>query len=111
MKLLEENDLYNVQFLPLAQNDLLEIVQYIANDLFNKQAANKLADEIIKATDTLADFTYAYSIYNPIRPINTEYRKLIVQNYMVFYSVDEKIKTVTVARIVYAKRDYDKLVK
>lgn len=51
-----------------------------------------IADEIIKATDTLADFPYAYPVYNPIRPINTEYRKLIVQNYMVFYSVDEKTK-------------------
>ena len=103
--------MYSVQFLPLAQNDLLEIVQYIANDLFNKQAANKLADEIIKATDILADFPYAYPVYNPIRPIKTEYRKIAVQKYMVFYSVDERTKTVTIARIIYAKRDYDKLVK
>lgn len=103
--------MYKVQFLPLAQNDLVEIVRYIANDLYNKQAANKLADEIIKATDTLADFPYAYPAYTPIRSTKNEYRKISVQNYLVFYTVNEKTKTVTVARVVYAKRDYDKLIK
>lgn len=103
--------MYKVQFLPLAQNDLVETVRYIANDLYNKQAANKLADEIIKATDTLADFPYAYPAYMPIRPVKNEYRKIRVQNYLIFYTVNEKMKTVTVSRVVYAKRDYDKLVK
>ena len=103
--------MYKVQFLPLAQNDLVEIVGYIANKLHNKQAANRLADEIIKATDTLADFPYAYPAYTPIRPTKNEYRKISVQNYLIFYTVDEKSKFVTVSRVVYAKRDYDKLIK
>lgn len=103
--------MYKVQFLPLAQNDLVEIVRYIANDLYNKQAANKLADEIIKAADSLADFPYAYPAYTPIRPAKNEYRKISVQNYLIFYTVDEKTKTVTISRVVYAKRDYDKLIK
>ncbi len=103
--------MYNVLFLPLAQNDLVEIVRYIANDLHNKQAANSLADEIIKTTDRLADFPYSYPVYTPIRPTKNEYRKISVQNYLIFYSVDEKEKNVTIARVVYAKRDYDKLIK
>lgn len=103
--------MYKIQFLPLAQNDLVEIVRYIANDLHNKPAANKLADEIIKATEALSDFPYAYPAYTPIRPVKNEYRKISVQNYLVFYAVDEKAKTVTVSRVVYAKRDYDKLIK
>lgn len=103
--------MYNLQFLPLAQSDLVGIVRYIADDLHNKEAAQKLADEIIKATETLTDFPYAFPAYTAIRPTKNEYRKLIVQNYMIFYTVDEKTKTVTVSRVVYAKRDYDKLIK
>ena len=67
--------MYKVQFLPLAQNDLVEIVGYIANKLHNKHAANRLADEIIKATDTLADFPYAYPSYTPIRPTKKRIQK------------------------------------
>ncbi|MBQ2841703.1 MAG: type II toxin-antitoxin system RelE/ParE family toxin [Clostridia bacterium] len=103
--------MYKVQFLPLAKNDLIETVRYIANDLYNKQAAYKLADEIIKATDTLADFPYAYPAYIPIRQTKNEYRKISIQNYLVFYTVDEKNKIVTISRIVYAKRNYNKLIK
>lgn len=103
--------MYNVLFLPLAQNDLVEIVRYIANDLHNKQAANRLADEIIKATDMLAEFPYAYPVYTPIRSVKNEYRKISVQNYLIFYTVEEKAKTVTITRVIYAKRDFDKLIK
>lgn len=103
--------MYNVLFLPLAQNDLVEIVRYIANELHNEQAANSFADEIMKATDRLADFPYAYPVYMPIRSTKNEYRKISVQNYLIFYTVDERTKTVTIARVIYAKRDYDKLMK
>ena len=47
----------------------------------------------------------AYEETIRIRLINTEYRKFMVQNYMVFYSDDEKNKTDTIARIIYSKRD------
>ncbi len=103
--------MYKVQFLPLAQNDLVELVRYISYNLDNKQAAARLADEIIKTTDTLADFPYAYPAYIPIRPTENEYRKISVQNYLIFYSVNEKTKTVTIARVVYAKRNYDNLIR
>lgn len=102
--------MYKVQFLPTAQNDLIEIVRYIAAELHNKQAANKLADEIIEATTTLSEFPYAYPAYIPIRPTKNEYRKMSIRNYLLFYTVDEKEKTVTIARVVYAKREYGHLV-
>ncbi len=103
--------MYKLQFLPIAQNDLVEIVRYIANDLQNQQAAYRLADEIIEATERLTEFPYAYPSYKTIRPTKNEYRKLIVHNYLIFYTVDEKTKTVTVSRVVYAKMDYDKIIR
>ena len=31
---------------------------------------------------------------------------MIVKNYLIFYWVDEENKTVTVARVIYSRRDY-----
>ena len=45
----------------------------------------------------------------PIRPLKHEYRKLRVRNYLVFYWVDEERKLVTVARMIYARRNYEGL--
>ena len=45
-----------------------------------------------------------------IRPLTNEYRRLIVKNYTSFYYVDERTKVITVARVIYSKRDFDKII-
>ena len=100
---------YKLKFLPLAKKDMTDIVRYISRDLQNPDAANHLAVKFIEAAESLLTFPYAASVYHPIRPLNHEYRKITVQNYMMFFLVTEENKTVTIARVIYAKRDYDRL--
>lgn len=73
--------------------------------------ANRLTVELIEAGDSICSFPYAHPAYIPIRPLKREYRKLLVQNYFMFYWVDEDKKLVTVARVTYAKRDLDRLLE
>ncbi len=101
--------MYKLEFLPIAEKDMVEIVRYISHDLGNETAAEDLAVLLIEETEKMLAFPYANPLYHPIRPLKHEYRKLLVNNYMMFYWVDEITKVVTVARVVYAKRDYDKL--
>ena len=96
---------YAIEYLPAALEDLKEIVRYIARTLQNPKAAENLAHEIIKKIDLLADFPYSAPRYTPIKPLEYEYRKLLVKNYFAFYRIDEMKKTITVARIIYAKRN------
>ena len=96
---------YAIEYLPSALEDLKEIIRYIAHTLQNPKAAERLGLEIIKKTDLLADFPYSAPRYTPIKPLEYEYRKLLVKNYFVFYRIDETKKTVTVARVIYAKRN------
>lgn len=100
--------MYKVEFLPAAQNDMLEIVQYISRTLCNAQAAERLAEKMVSEAETLSRFPYANPIYYPIRTLKREFRKLPVDNYIIFYWVDENTKSVTVARVIYAKRDLEK---
>ena len=101
--------MYKLEYLPIAIEDVKDIARYISRELLNPAAAKDLAAEMTAATATLEEFPYANAAYQPIRPLKHEYRKLLVKNYIMFYSVDEKTKTVTIARVIYARRDYEKL--
>ena len=103
--------MYKLEYLPVARQDMIEIVRYISKDLNNPTAANRLAVALVEAADTIPKFPYANPSYTPIRPLKHEYRKLLVQNYLMFYWVDEAAKLVTVARVIYAKRDYGRLLE
>ena len=101
--------MYKLEYLPVAHQDMVEIVRYISQELQNPTAADQLAMELIEAGDSILRFPYANPSYTPIRPLKHEYRKLLVQkNYFIFYWVDEAELLVTVARVVYAKRDYER---
>ena len=103
--------MYNLEYLPIARQDMVEIVRYISQKLGNPQAADQLAQKLIEAGDGIPAFPYANPAYVPIRPLGHEYRKLTVGNYLMLYWVDEARHTVTVARVLYAKRDYGTLLK
>ena len=101
--------MYKLDFLPIARQDMADIARYISHDLCNPSAAQKLAVEMVEAADGIPVFPYANAAYTPIRPLKHEYRKLLFQNHIMFYWVDEKEKVVTVARVIYSRRDYEKL--
>lgn len=103
--------MYQLAYLPIARQDLLEIARYIKNVLSNRDAAVRVTEEIILAAEQLREFPYTCPMYYPQHPLKHDYRKLLVKNYLLFYWVDEATKTITVARLLYAKRDYEKLLR
>ncbi|MFR5532927.1 MAG: type II toxin-antitoxin system RelE/ParE family toxin [Bacteroides xylanisolvens] len=103
--------MYKLEYLPVAQRDMVEIVRYISGELQNPAAADRLAMELVNAAESVLTFPYALPAYQPIRPLKCEYRKILVQNFLMFYWVDEEKKLVTVARVVYAKRDISRLLE
>ena len=100
--------MYNLEFLPIAKNDMLEIIKYISNELKSPVAAQNLAEEFISAAERLCEFPYANNGYTPIKPLEFEYRRIIVNNYLMYYTVDGPNKTVTIMRVIYARRDMGK---
>ena len=97
--------MYSLEYLPIARQDMIDIVRYI-HDLDTPSAAERLADELIEGVDRLIDFPYAAPVYHLARPLKKEYRRALVKNYFIFYSVDEILKLITVARVIYAQPNY-----
>lgn len=103
--------MYKLEYLPVARKDMLEIARYISGELQNPDAADCLAMELVDAAKSELTFPYATPAYQPICPLKHEYRNILVQNYLMFYWVYEERKLVPVARVIYAKRGYGRLLE
>ena len=101
--------MYTIEYLPIAKSDMVDIAKYIGVKLENPEAAERLAEKMIEAAEKLTDMPYKCPVYIPVKPLRHEYRKLIVQNYIMFYWVDEDKKRITIARVVYSGRYYENL--
>lgn len=86
-----------------AEQDLVEIVDYIAND--NPAAAFKLAENIEQSILQLEDFPLIGTTLKNRRLTRQGYRILIVDSYLVFYVLMDN-ETVEIRRIISGKRDY-----
>ena len=101
---------YEIVVTDIAREELEEIYDYIYNNLSNENAANKLMDKIEQAIFTLEENPYK-CVEIHIRQSNDVYRKLIVDNYIVLYDVDEEYKQVVIYRAIYGKRNYLKIIE
>ena len=96
---------YNVKIFPAAQNDLLDIVDYL--NTLSSDAAIRYYDLIIEKAGTLATMPKRCPLAKDTQLRLRGYRTLLVKNYIVFFVVNGK--TVEIRRILYARRQYDGL--
>ena len=101
--------MYTLEYLPIAMRDMVDIAKYISQKLSNPIAAERLTNEMIESANKLTEFPYINPVYHSILSLKKEYRRLIVKNYIMFYYVDESRKLITVARVIYAHRNYNAL--
>lgn len=95
--------MYKVTYLPLAESDLLEAVEYIAHKLNAPQAARALLDEFDLTVSRIAEFPYAFELYRTDRPMHDEIRKAPVKNYILYYAVFRD--RVEIRRFIHTRRD------
>jgi len=81
--------MHRLKYLPMAQRDLRDITDYIADILKAPKAAIDLVDVLDTSISRLQQFPYSYKVYHALKPLDTEYRMLPVKNYLVFYVVTE----------------------
>jgi plasmid stabilization system protein ParE len=103
--------MYEITYLPIAKQDITDIILYISERLKVPKAAMDLLDALDHSISLLREFPYAHKIYRPVRTLEEDYRMLPVKNYAVFYVVREQEKIVELHRVIYAKMDLTKLIK
>ena len=89
----------------VAEDDLTEIISYVAAD--RPSAAEALADKIEKNLSLLSTHPHLGRIPSEEDLARQGYRYLVVDNYLIFYTIEET--TVLVHRILHGARDYLRL--
>ena len=93
-----------------ADEQLMEITFYIAEDSGSIDIALNYLDKIEAAINDLEDFSMSGSIprYSILR--KQGYRVLIVERHLIFYKVDDNKRTVIIYAIVDGRREYRNLI-
>ncbi len=98
---------YDIVISKDAKQDIQTIYQYISNTLLAKESAIKQFERIEKAILSLNYLPKRHKIYDESRWKNL--RIMIIDNYSIFYTVCDDNQTVTIVRILYGRRNFDKL--
>ena len=79
------NKEYKLRFLPLFEEDLNEIVDYIAFELQNPVAADALVDEVQQAIADRLPFAESFEPFRSSRNRKHPYYRISVKNYTIFH--------------------------
>lgn len=89
-----------------AKNDMHEITRYISVDLLDTVAAERLLQKFEDAIVGLSIMPERYEKVRDEWAQSRQIRKLLVDNYIIFYTIDESKSKVNVIRILYMRRDW-----
>ena len=96
---------YKIQFSNDARMDLIDTYSYIKYNLQEPAIAKKLIAKIREEINKLKDNPSIYAVIKDEIIKKKEIRKIIVNNYIVFYKVEENKKLVEIVRIMYGRRN------
>lgn len=101
---------YNIIRTDKLEEQLREIIFYIADDSGSIDIALNYLNKIEKAIKRLEDFPMSGSIprYSILR--KQGYRVLIVERHLIFYKINEDKKEVIIYVIVDGRREYKNLI-
>jgi plasmid stabilization system protein ParE len=105
---------YKLSYLPLFEEDLLEILDYITYKLNSPKAATDLLDDVEKAIFERLSYPEAFETYPSYKERAHRYYRIYVKNFIIYYVViNDKYsvdKIVEIRRILYNGRNHKKLI-
>ena len=103
--------MYRISVTEPAERDIQAVAQYIAGELQNRQAALRLLDNVEEVISSLKEMPSRYPLVQDEILSASGIRFCSVQNYLVFYAIREKSKTVVIERFLYGKRDWNAILR
>ena len=103
--------MYSLVITDIAEGDILDTVRYIADVLKAPVAANNLLDEIERHEEILESTPNIYPFVPDKYLAQRGLKFTRIKNYLLFYTINEDEKIVTVIRFLYARRDWKTILK
>lgn len=101
---------YRVKITKEAEEDIIRIARYITQELFNRDAADKLVDEFYSTIASLQDMPKRHKVIEDNDKIIPKgIRRVGVENYDIYYSCDIEGRIVFIRRVLYQRREWQRL--
>lgn len=97
---------YEVKIAPIAMKQINRISDYIFEDLCAEKAAQNFTKQVKDEIEKLKYTPRMYAEIEKYDELNRRYRRIIIKNYIILYTVDEKNLVVYISKIYYGKRNY-----
>ncbi len=91
------------------ENDFDETLDYISNKLYSPLSAQNLLNKTEKIISNINDNPFLYPKCRNESPAQKGYHYAIVNNYLLFYSVDENTEQINILRFLYGRRSIDEI--
>ncbi len=99
--------MYKLKISPEAKDDLAKIKGYISQELCNPQTEINLVSKITEKIRGLTEHPRIGAPLSSVLDIQTDYRFLVCDNYLIFYRYEDEF--VFVSRIIYGRRNYTRI--
>lgn len=97
-------DKYNIEYSKEAKQDLIDIKKYIKYNLQEPDTAKRLINKIRIEINKLKNKPKLYAIIDDDFIKKLRIRKIIVDNYIVFYRINNT--SIQIVRILYGRRNW-----
>lgn len=99
------NNKYSIIFTKRSQKEIFKIYKYSFKKAYSEQYARKLMKEIESKIKILETFPKAYSELI-IEERKNKYRKIVIKNYIIIYTIKEEKKEIYILHIFHQKSNY-----
>jgi len=102
---------YKIVMVSSFYKDANEIFFYISQRLGAQQAAEGLLEQVYQKAKKLADSPALGRVFILTDGTKTEFRRINVRNYSMFYYVNEEKHTIEIRRLIYSRRNLELILK
>lgn len=101
-----KKEIYEIEFTEDCRDEIREIYKYISENLVAKQAARDLMRKMKNIIMDLAESPKLYMKIEKKDRRKRDFRRIVIDNYIILYTIDEDKKTVYISHMYYGRRNY-----
>ena len=100
---------YSYKFTEKAEKDLNDVLRYISEDLSNPQAATEFGKKVFERIDNIRSFPLSGTLVENYFLSNKNIRRIVIDNYLLYYTESDSQQTIYIVRIVYGRRNLEEI--
>ena len=94
-----------------AESDINQIFEYISVNLSNPEAAASFADELESQISEICKTPKIGRLVENGYIKRSDVRRILIETFILYYLIDDREHRIIVLRVVYSKRDQNKIFK